>query len=48
MDYADAIAALNDALDRADIDARNNGLARDEIISELELRLMALKEECDE
>ena len=45
MDYADAVVALNDAIDVATTAAEENGLSRDEIIAELELRLMALREE---
>lgn len=48
MDYADAVVAFGEALDAAETAARDNGLSRDEIISELELRLMALKEEDDD
>jgi hypothetical protein len=45
MDYADAVAALSDAIDAATLQAAENGLSHDEIISEMELKLMALKEE---
>lgn len=45
MDYADAVVALIDKLDEAITAAEENGLTNDEIISEFELKLYALKEQ---
>lgn len=45
--YADAVAIFFNSLTDAEAAAENNGLSKDEIIAEYELRIMALNEETD-